>query len=85
MNNNAHLERIADNTRLVKQWHARGHAPRELQKLARADFIAVCMAAGRPHIVPDPLREFLALDAELQRWVLEQLGMAHCVGQALGQ
>lgn len=75
------IERLDD---LLAKWNATGTMPVEADVLSGGEYRALVFAAGRERDLHAPVRDFLLLDAWLQRWVLETWGRPSLVGVRIG-
>lgn len=69
---------------LLAKWNASGEMPDEAGVLSGGEYRALVFAAGRERNLHAPVRDFLLLDAWLQRWVLETWGRPSLVGMRIG-
>jgi hypothetical protein len=70
--------------RLADQWRRSGTCPREAEVLSTGEFSALSMVAGLETELRTPIRDFLSLEALLQRWILESWGRPSLVGVRVG-
>ena len=70
--------------RLAEQWLRNGVCPPEAGVLSSGEYSALAMVAGRETELHSPIRDFLSLDALLQRWILESWGRPSMIGMRVG-
>lgn len=75
------LERLAA---IADDWRVADAEPESAGALSSGEYVAVCLAAGRPAVLKEPLAAFLRLDGWLQAWVLQQRGLSAHVGDVIG-
>lgn len=75
------LERLAA---IANDWRVADAEPESAGALSSGEYVAVCLAAGRPAVLKEPVAAFLRLDGWLQAWVLQQRGLSAHVGDVVG-
>lgn len=74
----SHLDRLA------QQWRQTGRCPDDAGVLSGGEYKALMLAAGLERELHAPVREFLLLDEQLRRWILEAWGYPSLVGMRIG-
>lgn len=78
-------ERVFDKLiELRLQWIDANSPPDLAACLSSGEYVALALVAGHPHVLRDPVFEFLYLDGWLQTWVLRQRGLERYIGQEIG-
>jgi hypothetical protein len=69
-----HSENSGRLSAVAHAWRERGHEPASASTLSAEEYVAVCVAVGRPQLLAEPVVEFLSLDVGLRRWALQERG-----------
>jgi hypothetical protein len=69
---------------IAAQWRGSGTKPARVGQLSSGEFVAVCLASRNARELDDAFYSFVMLDGWLQRWVLEQRGLAHFAETKVG-